>query len=276
MLSASVSYWRAVRLVGEHDHVAPVAEQLRRLELVDQREDVAVVARQQLAQFRAGLGVADVRIAHRAAGGEGLGDLLVQLHPVGDDHEGPVARHLAQDLLREEHHRKALARALRLPEDTAAPVPRRPRRQRRADRVVHAEVLMVLRDGFDQPALVLGKEREVLDEIQQPRRLAQPAQHHLQRHPPRLVLALDPLPLGEPIPVRRQRTDPAVRAVGSDQERVVPEQRRDAVLQMLVAREVLVERLLGRHAGLLELDHDQAAARSRNRSDQAGKYKARP
>src|SRR5581483_1846625 len=103
-----------------------------------------------------------------------------------------------------EVHRKALPRALRLPEDTASPMSRLPRRQRRTNRIVHAEILVVLRDGFDQPALVPGKEREILDEVQQPRRLAQTAQHDLQRHPPRLVLALDPLPLREPIPVRRQ------------------------------------------------------------------------
>ena len=59
----------AVRLVGEHDDVGPVAEQLRRLELVDQREDVAVIAAQQLPQVRAARGVALVALglAHRAA-----------------------------------------------------------------------------------------------------------------------------------------------------------------------------------------------------------------
>ena len=34
----------SVRFVGEHDHVGPVAQHLRSLELVDEREDVAVVA----------------------------------------------------------------------------------------------------------------------------------------------------------------------------------------------------------------------------------------
>ena len=139
----------AVRLVGEHDHVGPVAEHLRRLELVDQREDVAVVAAQQLAQVRAARGVALVALglAHRAGGLEGLGDLVVQLHAVGDDHEGPVARHLAQHLLREEDHREALAAALRVPEDAAAPVARLARLEHRGDGVVHAEELVVLRRG---------------------------------------------------------------------------------------------------------------------------------
>ena len=59
----------AVRLVGQHDHVGPVAEHFRRLELVDQREDVAMIPAQQLAQVRAACGVALVALgfAHRAA-----------------------------------------------------------------------------------------------------------------------------------------------------------------------------------------------------------------
>ena len=61
-------------------------------------------------------------LAHGAGGLERLGDLLVQLHTVGNNHEGPVAGQLAQYLLREEHHRKALTAALRLPEHAAAPV----------------------------------------------------------------------------------------------------------------------------------------------------------
>ena len=51
------------------------------------------------------------------AASEGLVDLLVQLVAVGDDHEGPVAGELAQDLLGEEDHREAFAAALRVPED---------------------------------------------------------------------------------------------------------------------------------------------------------------
>ena len=135
-----MSYCAAMRLVREHDHVTPVAQHFRRLKLVNQREDVAMIAAQKLTQLRARLRVADrLRVAHRAAGGERLGNLFVQLHAVGHDHERPVARHLAQNLLREEDHREALARSLRLPEDAAAPVPARPRRKRRANRVVHAE-----------------------------------------------------------------------------------------------------------------------------------------
>ena len=83
-----------------------------------------MISAQQLAQVRAARGVALVALgfAHRAGGLERLGNLVVQFHAVGHDHERPVAGHLAQHLLREEHHREALAAALRLPEHAAAPV----------------------------------------------------------------------------------------------------------------------------------------------------------
>jgi hypothetical protein len=41
-----------MRLVREHDHVRPVAEQFRRLEFVDEREDLAMIPAQQLPQKR--------------------------------------------------------------------------------------------------------------------------------------------------------------------------------------------------------------------------------
>jgi len=46
MFIAGVSYWLR-RLVGEHDHVRPVAQHLRRLELVDRGERIAMVPGQQ-------------------------------------------------------------------------------------------------------------------------------------------------------------------------------------------------------------------------------------
>jgi hypothetical protein len=57
-----------------------------------------------------------------AALSEGLRDLVVQLDPIGDDDDGPVAGHGAQDLLGVEDHREALAGALGLPEDAGASV----------------------------------------------------------------------------------------------------------------------------------------------------------
>ena len=116
---------------------------------------------------------------------------------------------------------------------------------------------MVLAEDLDQPGLVLGEQREVLDQIEQPRAVAGAAQHHLQRHAARLVLALDALPLEEPLPVGRERADAAVGAVRGDEQRVEPEQRGNL---LLVAREVLVERRARRHAGLLQLDHHPGQA----------------
>src|SRR5262249_9282007 len=62
----------------------------------------------------------------------------------------------------------------------------RPRRKRRPDGIVHTQILVVLSNGLYQSALVLGKESEFLDEVQQPRRLTEPANHHFQRNPPGL------------------------------------------------------------------------------------------
>ena len=52
---------------------------------------------------------------------------------------------------------------------------------------------MILPNDFHQPGLVLREQREILHQVEQPRAVARPAQHHLQRHPARLVLALDAL-----------------------------------------------------------------------------------
>ena len=83
-------------------------------------------------------------------------------------HGGEALRvHLAQHLLREEHHRETLAAALRLPEHAAATVPQRACSEHRGDGVVHAEELVILTDDLDQPGLVLGEQREVLHQIEQ-------------------------------------------------------------------------------------------------------------
>src|SRR5439155_17399523 len=110
------------------------------LKLMDEREDVAMIPAQQLAQMRAARGVALVALglAYRAGGLERLRDLVVQLHAVGHDHERPITRHLAQHLLREEYHRQTLAAALRLPEHTAAAMAGLARCQHRGNGVGHA------------------------------------------------------------------------------------------------------------------------------------------
>ena len=106
-------------------------------------------------------------IAHCPTSRKRLGDLLVQFHTVGDDHERPIAGNLAQHLLRKEHHRKALAGTLRLPEHTAATMAFLACFEHRANRVVHADELMVLPDDLGQSTLVLGEQRVVLCQIEQ-------------------------------------------------------------------------------------------------------------
>ena len=94
-----------------------------RPELLDQREDVAVVLGQQLLQMLRAVGLHPfLRLRDRAHAGEVLVNLVVQFLPVGHDHERPVAGHLAQHLLGEEHHRVALAAALRMPEHAQPPL----------------------------------------------------------------------------------------------------------------------------------------------------------
>ncbi|MNJ33643.1 hypothetical protein D3C77_283300 [compost metagenome] len=62
-----------------------------------QGKHVAVVATQQLAQMCAAGGMALIAfcLTDCTRSFEGLGDLLVQLHPIGHDHEGPVADQFA-------------------------------------------------------------------------------------------------------------------------------------------------------------------------------------
>ena len=129
--------------------------------------------------MRAVRGVALVALgfAHRAGGLEPLGNLVVQLHAVGHDHERLVARHLAEHLLREEHHCEALAAALRLPEYAAATVPQLARGEHRGGGVVRAEELVILPDDFHQPGLVLREQGEILHQVEQPLPVARPAQH---------------------------------------------------------------------------------------------------
>ena len=116
---------------------------------------------------------------------------------------------------------------------------------------------MILPYDFHQPGLALREQREIFHQVEQPRPVARAAQHHLQRHPSRLVLALDAFPLEEPLPIRRERTDAAVRAVRGDEQRVEPEELRNLGL---VVRQVFIERRARGHAGLLQLDDHQRQA----------------
>ena len=136
---------------------------------MDEREDITMVFAKQLPQLRPALGVALVafRLADRATGLERLGNLIVQLNTIRHHNEGPIPGNLAEDFLGEEHHREAFARALRLPEDARSSVALLSGGQCGGDGIVHAEVLVILAEHFDQSRLVLGEQREVFEQIQE-------------------------------------------------------------------------------------------------------------
>ena len=136
MLPAKMSYWLRCASsvmtmmsdrVGEHR----VAFAVLRAELLDQREDVAVVflVQHPLQALTAVSPDPLFVFQHCSCVGEVAVDLAVQVVTVGDDHERPVAGNLPQHLLGEEDHRIALAGTLRVPE--------------------HAELALVLLDVLD-------------------------------------------------------------------------------------------------------------------------------
>jgi hypothetical protein len=85
---------------------------------MDQGEQIPVILAQQRFEMLAILcSHCAFVFGHRTRLGEGLVYLPIQVLPVRYDQECPVPRHFPQHLLREEQHRKALAAALRVPED---------------------------------------------------------------------------------------------------------------------------------------------------------------
>ena len=90
-----------MRLVGDDDNVGAVREHghrllaLARLELLDQREDVAVVSAEQLPQMSDGGGM-HLRLRRHSPGVSELAvKLVIQLLAVGNHHERPCTRDLA-------------------------------------------------------------------------------------------------------------------------------------------------------------------------------------
>ena len=172
-----------VRLVGDDDDVVARGTALAGhdvpVELLDQREDVRLVLRQQPAQVLPARGPAGVTVVvHHAAAGEGPVDLAVEVVAVGQHQEGEVAAELAMHLAGEQHHRIALAGPLGMPED-AQPAPPLPAFAHRRDGPVHAEELVVA--GEDLPGLPGGivENDEVLDEVDEIALAAHALQHRL-------------------------------------------------------------------------------------------------
>src|SRR5689334_18336204 len=111
-----------MRFVREDNDVGPISKHLRRLKLVDQSKDISMIPAQELTQMRAAHRVALVTFGfgYGSDSLERLRDLLVEFDTIGNDDERPVARSLAEDFLREEDHREALAATLSLPKYAAA------------------------------------------------------------------------------------------------------------------------------------------------------------
>ena len=211
---------------------------------------------QQLLQVLAAVGLA--LLGHGPGVAEVLVDLVVQVVPVGDDQERPVARHLAQHLL-----------ARRRPSRSSCRSPACARRRRAGpgssliflqggDGVVHAEVLMVLGDDLDQPALGVIEDGEVLDQIEEPALLAGAPDQRFQGDDALLAFAVDPLPLREMLPARRHAADLRLAAVRQDDDGVVPEQLRDGLLVVLAG--CSCRRVRALPCALLEFDEDQRQA----------------
>ena len=124
---------------------------------------------------------------------------------------------LAQHLLREEDHRIRLAAALGVPEHPQPPVLLAA--AHRLKGVVDAQVLVVAGDDLAQPALGLLVQHKVFGKVQQPVRVAGAAQHGLQRDDALFPLGVDLLPLGKMLPAAADAADPALAAVGEDDQR---------------------------------------------------------
>ena len=252
----------AVRLVGEDDDL--MVEMNRRpcrgIELVDQREQETVVPLQPFPQPLAGRWHARFRkrVAKAPAARERPRNLLVQLVAVRHDQEGRRTARLAQDLSREEHHRIALARSLRVPEDPYLAVLLLPL-QITPIGVVHPEILVVAGEHLEHVPVVRIEEDEVLHQIEEVRPRAHPFDKLLQRHD-RLVILGMALPLPEELPVAPERPDVRLVAVREDQHRVEAEQpgnRGKIVLVVLVVSFlVFMRRLLELHEEKRQTVHE--------------------
>lgn len=93
---------------------------VRLVELLDQGENEAGIPPELCHQIGAAGGdeLGCLGGTQQAAILKGIADLLVQLVPVGQDHDGWRTGKFAADLLGQEHHRIAFSAALRVPEHT--------------------------------------------------------------------------------------------------------------------------------------------------------------
>jgi hypothetical protein len=248
-----------VRLVGDHHDVVAVRQDrlavspLLGEELLNRGEhDPAARHPQLLAQVGPARHV-DGRLAQQvAAPGEGAEELVVEVVAVGEDDDRRVRHLRVQDQpARVEGHGEALARALRVPDDSHAPVPRlaapppaglEPARilvlldptdpggpQRLLHRDVHRMELVVARHLLRERAAQVLEHDEVPHQVEEPALLEHALEHHLQLGQPRggILAPGHGAPGLEPLTPRTEGADPSLKPVGDDEGRVVGEERRD-------------------------------------------------
>ena len=216
-----------------------------------------MVSRQQLTQVRHGVCVHPGLGRDRPGVGELPVELSVELGAVGDHDERPPARHPPQHLLAEPQHRQRLARALGMPEDSQALVLLSTRPVQVLDRRVDSEVLVGPSDHLDQATGTLHVSNEVLQQVQQHRRVAGAAQRRLQCDRTAGAVGVDDLPVVEEFEGRVRGADLGHGTVGEHHEAVRDEQLRDGVA---VVRQIVVVSRLDRLVWLLELHQYQRDA----------------
>ena len=231
---------------------------VRAVEFVDQGEDKAGVAAQLCLEIRAacgyvlgGLGA----LAQQAAVFKGVADLLVELVPVGEYHDGGRARKLAADLLGEEDHGIALAAALGVPEHAELAVIQLSGGVG-LDRLVDAEVLVVAGQNLGGAPARVVIEDKVFKQVEEVFLFADTAQHGFQRDAARLLLA-EALPFVEEFVLAAEGAHLGLHAVGEHEEGIIIEQMRDRVQ---IVRVVVGVGVLHVHCGVFELHEQQRQA----------------
>ena len=210
-----------------------------------------------------------------AGGGELLVRLLVEVVPVGDDDEGPVARHRPQDLLREEDHRDRLAGALGVPEDpelcarrAGSSAPWTSPGSAVGDAACRtscnrASALFTPRYWWLRATSLTSPPGSSWKTVKLPtmsRRRSgahMPRIDRLDRDPAFLALGVDLLPFEEVLPGRGDRPHLGLRAVREDDEPVGDEDVGDRVA---VVGEVVVVGVLEVAVRRLQLDEDERDA----------------
>ena len=140
-------------LVDNNYDVAPVRVGLVRrnilVEFLNEREHVRLVLSKQTLQVPAVIGAHLFGLADDVATGIGSIDLIVEILAIGQHQKGKIASQLAVHLSAEKHHGIGFARTLCVPEDAQLAVDILPHLDR-TDGTVHAQILLVLSDDFDQ------------------------------------------------------------------------------------------------------------------------------